>query len=94
MAAEPIIESSGNVFADLGFPPDEAAILSLRAELLASLRETVIERGWSQAQAAEQLGMGQARVADLVQGKHERFSLDMLVRLSARAGRRVELSLR
>ncbi|AUB80523.1 helix-turn-helix domain-containing protein [Candidatus Thiodictyon syntrophicum] len=89
---EPIIESNGNVFADLGFPPDEAAILLLRAQLLAGLRETLSERGWTQGEAAEQLGIAQSRVADLVRGKHDKFSLDMLVRLTARTGRRVEFS--
>lgn len=94
MTAEPIIESSGNVFTDLGFPPDEAAILALRAELMARLRETLAERGWTQTQAAQQLRIGQSRVSDLVRGKHDKFSLDMLVRLTARAGGRVELAVR
>ena len=94
MSAEPIVESSGNVFLDLGFPPDEAAILRLRAELMASLRQTLAERGWTQTQAAEVLGIGQPRVSDLIRGKHDKFSLDMLVRLAARAGRQVELSVR
>jgi hypothetical protein len=29
-----IARSSGNVFADLGFPPEEVAVLTLRAELM------------------------------------------------------------
>jgi predicted XRE-type DNA-binding protein len=47
MTTEKIHESSGNVFIDLGFPPDEAAILSMRAELMVSLRETIVERHWT-----------------------------------------------
>jgi len=94
MRPEPIVESSGNVFADLGFPPEEAVILALRAELMARLRETLTERGRTQTQAAEHLGIGQSRVSDLVRGKHDKFSLDMLVRLTARAGGRVELAVR
>lgn len=35
---EKIIRSGGNVFADLGFPPEEAAVLSMRADLMAQLR--------------------------------------------------------
>ena len=31
-------ESSGNVFADLGYSPEEAAILEMRADLMAKLR--------------------------------------------------------
>lgn len=92
MDKEPVIESSGNVFADLGFAPEEATLLAMRAELMACLRETIAERGWTQLQAAEHLSIGQSRVSDLVRGKWDKFSLDMLVTLATRAGRRVELT--
>ncbi len=52
---EAVIESSGNVFIDLGFSPEEATLLAMRAELIARLRETIVERGWTQIQAAENL---------------------------------------
>jgi predicted XRE-type DNA-binding protein len=38
---EDILNSSGNVFADLGFPPEEAAILQMRADLMADLRKFI-----------------------------------------------------
>jgi predicted XRE-type DNA-binding protein len=88
-----IVTSSGNVFADLGFPPEEVAVLTLRAELMVALRKLIATRGWSQAQAAKVLGVTQSRVSDLVRGKHEKFSLDMLVTFAARAGRTVKLRL-
>jgi len=88
-----IIRSSGNVFADLGFSPEEGAVLTLRAELMVMLRKLIATRGWTQAQAAEELGVTQSRVSDLVRGKHEKFSLDMLVTLATRAGRTVKLRL-
>ena len=93
MKKEPVIESSGNVFVDLGFSPEEATILAMRAELMARIRETIMEKGWTQAEAAGQLGIGQSRVSDLVRGKRDKFSLDMLVTLATRAGRHVELAL-
>lgn len=93
MKKEAVIESSGNVFADLGFSPEEATILAMRAELMARIRETIIDKGWTQAEAAGQLGIGQSRVSDLVRGKRDKFSLDMLVTLATRAGRHVELAL-
>ncbi len=86
-----ITASSGNVFADLGLPPDEVAVLTLRAQLMATLRKLIESRGWTQAQAADALGITQSRVSDLVRGKHEKFSLDMLVTLAARVGRSVKL---
>ena len=88
-----IVTSSGNVFADLGFPPEEVAVLTLRAELMVALRKLIATRGWTQAQAAEVLGVTQSRVSDLVRGKHEKFSLDMLVTFAARAGRTAKLRL-
>jgi predicted XRE-type DNA-binding protein len=88
-----ITRSSGNVFLDLGFPPEEAAILAMRAELMARLRLLIEERGWTQTEAAERLRIGQSRVSDLVRGKWDKFSLDMLITLATRAGLKVELKL-
>lgn len=88
-----VTASSGNVFTDLGFAPGEAAVLALRADLMGRLRLLIEERGWSQVQAAEHLGIGQSRVSDLVRGKWEKFSLDMLITLAARAGKQVTMAL-
>jgi predicted XRE-type DNA-binding protein len=92
MTHETVIESNGNVFADLGFAPEEATLLAMRAELMAKLRETIAGKGWTQAQAAERLGVGQSRVSGLVRGKYDKFSLDMLVTLATRAGRHIEFA--
>lgn len=92
MEQETIIESSGNVFTDLGFSAEESALLAMRAELMARLRETIAERQWTQMETAKQLGIGQSRVSDLVRGKWDKFSLDMLVTLAERAGRHVTLA--
>ena len=93
MNKEPVIESSGNVFADLGFSQEESALLAMRAKLMARLRETINERGWTQQEASKILGIGQSRVSDLVRGKWDKFSLDMLATLVTRAGKHVELEI-
>lgn len=93
MEAERIIESSGNVFADLGFSPEESTLLAMRSQLMGELRLIIQERGWTQAKTAEVLGVSQSRVSDLIRGKWEKFSLDMLITLAIRAGRHVELHL-
>ncbi|MGB9129290.1 MAG: XRE family transcriptional regulator [Thiobacillus sp.] len=90
---EKIVRSSGNVFADLGFPPEEAAILAMRADLMAQLRLVVEKRNWTQVEAAKVLGISQSRVSDLMRGKWDKFSLDMLVTLATRAGLHCELKL-
>ena len=89
-----IVNSSGNVFIDLGYSPDEAAILQMRADLMADLRKFIKAKKLTQAKAAEILGVSQSRVSDLIRGKWERFSLEMLITLATRAGMHVTLKRR
>ena len=91
---ERLTKSDGNVFVDLGFSKEEAAVLAMRAELMVRLRSVIDERGWTQKEAAKRLGIGQSRVSDLVRGKWDKFSLDMLVTLAARAGQKPGLVLK
>jgi predicted XRE-type DNA-binding protein len=87
--SEPIVNSSGNVFVDLGYSPDEAAILQMRADLMADLRRFIKSKRLTQAKAAEVLGVSQYRVSDLTRGKWEKFSLEMLIILATKAGMHV-----
>jgi predicted XRE-type DNA-binding protein len=87
--SEAIVDSSGNVFIDLGYSPEEAAILQMRADLMADLRKFIKAKKLTQAKAAEILGVSQSRVSDLTRGKWERFSLEMLITLATRAGMHV-----
>jgi predicted XRE-type DNA-binding protein len=87
----PVINSSGNVFIDLGYPPDEAAILQMRADLMADLRKLIKAKNLTQVKAAEIFGVSQSRVSDLIRGKWERFSLEMLITLATRAGMHVTI---
>ena len=86
-----IVNSSGNAFLDLGFSPEEAAILQMRADLMADLRKLIKAKKLTQAKAAKLLGVSQSRVSDLVRGKWEKFSLEMLITLATRAGIRISL---
>lgn len=81
-----ITASTGNVFVDLGFDEAEAQVLALRADLMAQLEKTIKARRMTQVAASRVLGVSQARVSDLVRGKVEKFSLDMLVTFAARLG--------
>ncbi|NLV29512.1 MAG: XRE family transcriptional regulator [Acidobacteria bacterium] len=88
---ESVVKSSGNVFVDLGYSPEEAAILQMRADLMASLRKFIKTRKITQSEAAEMLGVSQSRISDLTRGKWEKFSLEMLIILATKAGMRVTL---
>jgi predicted XRE-type DNA-binding protein len=93
MPKRPTTRSSGNVFVDLGFAPAEAEVLTMRADLMARLRITIERKGWTQIEAAAALGISQSRVSNLVRGKWDKFSLDMLLTLAARAGLQPRLKL-
>lgn len=84
--------SSGNIFIDLGYSPEEAAVLQMRADLMSHLRKFITSRKLTQSQAADMLGITQSRVSDLIRGKWERFSLEMLITLATKAGMRVKLT--
>ena len=57
------------------------------------VRKVVQNEGWTQAQAAEHLGVAQSRVSDLLTGKSDKFSLDMLISLASRVGCKVGLAI-
>jgi predicted XRE-type DNA-binding protein len=77
--------SGKSVFYDL-FSESEAAELEMRAVLLNGLTAWLRDSSMTQAAAAEVLGTTQARVSDIKRGKINQFSLDLLVKLAARAG--------
>jgi predicted XRE-type DNA-binding protein len=88
-----IMTSSGNVFIDLGYSQDEAAILQMRADLMADIRKYIKTKKLTQAAAAKILGVSQSRVSDLITGKWEKFSLEMLITLVTKAGMHVKLKI-
>jgi predicted XRE-type DNA-binding protein len=86
--------STGNVFRDLGFGPEEAASLKIRADLMIEIERLMKRRRLTQAAAAKLLGVTQPRISDLVRGKIELFSIDTLVDMLTRAGARVNINVR
>ena len=87
-----ITPSSGNVFLDLGFSPEEAENMKIRSSLIISIRKVIETRGLKQSEAAELFGVTQPRISDLVRGKVALFSIDALVNMLGHAGLQVELS--
>jgi len=70
---------------------EDAENMKLRSQLMMSLKGHISRTGMSQAQAAQLFGVTQPRVSDLVRGKIDRFSLDMLVNMATAAGLHIEL---
>ena len=86
--------SSGKVFLDVGLPQHEAQALRVRSDLMIELIGIVRSRKLAPAAASKLLGMSQPRVSDLMTGKMDRFSIDALVEMLSRAGRRVEIAMK
>lgn len=70
--------SSGNVFADLGVPDAQAALV--KSDLAAAIAATIRQRGLTQAQAAMLLGIDQSRVSRIIRGDLAHYTIDRLLR--------------
>jgi len=86
---EQIIESSGNVFTDLGF--ENAEELSLKATLAMQVSSIIKHRHLTQKAAGEILGVPQPHVSRILNGKLDSFSADRLLRLLLKLGRDVDI---
>lgn len=90
---KPKIESYASVWDALADTPEEAANLRARAELMQQIAAIVDEKGWTQVEAANQCGVTQPRMNDLLRGRVSRFSLDALVNIATAIGCRVHVEL-
>jgi predicted XRE-type DNA-binding protein len=71
-------DSTGNVFEDMGMRDAEERLA--KAELARVIRNEIRERGLTQSEAAEMLGVKQPDISDLTRGKLARFSMERLER--------------
>ena len=75
---EPVIHSSGNVFADLGIEnPDEELA---KAQLAHAIRERIRTMGLTQTAAAKLLDTDQSKISNILGGKLRGFTYDRLLR--------------
>jgi predicted XRE-type DNA-binding protein len=87
-----VTESSGNVFADLGFanPAQE----QLKAHLTLQIYRTLKQRTLTQAKAGEILGIKQPHVSNLIRGRSGSFSVGRLMEFLTALGQDVEITVR
>jgi predicted XRE-type DNA-binding protein len=81
--------SSGNVFADLGIA--DADERKTKVQLTVAIVREIDGRGWSQAQAAEVLGINQPKVSALLRYRLDGFSVERLMNFLTALGRDVEI---
>jgi predicted XRE-type DNA-binding protein len=85
-------EGSGNIFADLGFANPERE--ELKARLTLQIYRLIKERGLTQAQAGEVLGIKQPHVSSLMRGQSGAFSVERLMNFLAALGQDVQITVR
>ena len=83
--------TTGSVFDDLGFEPNEANNLKMRATLMSAIEVEMNKRKLTQAQAAQLLGVTQPRMSDLTRGKIQKFTIDSLIEMLTKLDRQVRL---
>ena len=81
----PSTKGHENIFVDCGFSGAEAENLRIRADMMIGLRNYIRTKRFTQAKAAKILRVSQPRVYDLVHGRIELFSVDMLNRMLSQA---------
>ncbi len=68
--------TEGNIFDDLGFEPEEAENLKMRAELMSALREQIRKEELPEAMAAKRLGATVTQVRNLLSGRIDRSAAE------------------
>jgi predicted XRE-type DNA-binding protein len=84
------VESSGNVFADLGLPNPEQEML--KAHLTLQIYKIVKARGLTQAQAGEILGIKQPHISALMRNRAGNFSVGRLMEFLTALGQDVRIT--
>jgi predicted XRE-type DNA-binding protein len=85
-----VTEGSGNVFADLGFPNPERE--QIKAHLTLQIYRLIKERGLTQTQAGEILGIKQPHVSVLMRGQSGTFSVERLMEFLTALGQDVRIT--
>ena len=85
-------ESSGNIFADLGFVNAEHE--QLKARLMLQIYRLIKDRGLTQTEAGKILGIKQPHVSSLMRGQSGNFSVERLMDFLAALGQDIEITIK
>jgi len=85
----PILDSSGNVFHDLGLAYDQKDMV--KVHLVSAISALIGEREVTQIQAATMLGIDQGKISNLLRGRISGFSVERLLTFLIRLDRDVDI---
>ena len=83
-----------NVIRDLGSPENEAQALLLRGDLVIQIRKAINRLGITKAETAKRAGNTRPRMNDLVKNRADKFTLDLLLKITTQLGSVVKVSLK
>ena len=81
---------SGNVFKDLGLPSPEDRLA--KAKLAYKINRLIVDRGMTQKEAADFLGISRSKMTALRNGRLKNFTIDYLVSLLGKLDPHIELA--
>jgi predicted XRE-type DNA-binding protein len=84
-----ITSEDTNIFEDLGFNPREASKLKIKAQLMCQISEWIKEKQLKQEEASLLLHVTRPRISDVMRGKAGKFTIDALVDMLERIGKRI-----
>jgi predicted XRE-type DNA-binding protein len=88
---KPTHVTHGNVFLDLGFPPEKALALKFKADILMAILDEVRRRKYAQGQLVKVLEEHQPVVSNLLRGKISQMSIEKLLIYADRLGLSLEV---
>ena len=83
---------SANIFKDLGYPDAETHLV--KARLVSRIQDAIDERGLTQVEAGEILGIGQPDVSRMLRGNFRDLSIERLMRFVQALGYDIEIVVR
>ena len=84
--------STHSVFEDLGFSPEEAAILELKTTLHIEIMKEIKRQKLTARKLEKVLDVPQPRVSELMTGRISKMSIDKLAKYLHRLGREVRIT--
>jgi len=91
MTKIPFEKSSGNVFADIGFTPAEAAELTAKSSMIMAIKGAIEQRKLTQQEAAGLCGTDQPTLSKVFRGRMGSVTIDRLASWLNALGRDVEI---
>jgi predicted XRE-type DNA-binding protein len=92
MSDDKWVRVSDNIFDDLGFNTEEAAVLKIKADLMIEIEKAMVAEKLNQTTAAQVFGIPRPRLNRMLKGDLNGVSIDKMVRMVDRTGRNVKVS--